>query len=110
MANINKLNEQFAATGQTKSSLLAERIYRLEEGEQKFKVRIRIKSDSYDFQSYAIAEVYSPHTLSWNELDKIPYGNMRTPAKLAYKTGATIKEFEGDFDTLLERAKIILFD
>lgn len=47
--------------------------FRTEDG---LKVRIRIKRDSYAFQSYAIAEVWSITDARWNEVASIHYSKM----------------------------------
>lgn len=105
--NVAVLSEQLSKGQQC---LSAERIIALSDESTKAKIRIRIKSDSYDFQSYARVDVCSPATLSWNRIGEIPYANMSTPFKLGYKQGAGIELFEADFAKLVEQAKIILFD
>lgn len=103
----NILSEQFSKGRQ---SLNAERIYCLAKGNTKARIRAKIKSDSYDFQSYAKVDVYSPASLSWNEIGSIPYANMNTPHKLGYQPNATIEHFEKDFEQLVGLAKIVIFD
>lgn len=66
------------------------------------KVRILIRSDSYDFQSYARAEVLSPSDLKWNTAAHIPFAEMQTPHKLYYRVGPiAVETFNADFDKLL---------
>lgn len=66
------------------------------------KARIKICSDSYDFQSFARVELFSPTDLKWNVVGHIPYPQMKTPHKLAYSpTGTTKDNFMADFDRLL---------
>ncbi|MHC5194744.1 hypothetical protein ACYSUW_13415 [Pseudomonas frederiksbergensis] len=66
------------------------------------KVRIKISSDSSDFQSFARVELFSPSDLKWNVVGHIPFAQMKTPHKLAYVTNGTAKEhFTADFDKLL---------
>lgn len=68
------------------------------------KVRIKIKSDSYDFQSFARAELFDASSNSWSIAGTIHHGQMSTPPKLCYMpkgTGVTFQEFSQDFDTLL---------
>lgn len=66
------------------------------------RVRIKICSDSYDFQSFARAELFSPTDLKWNVVGHIPYAEMKTPHKLAYiQTGKAKDNFMADFDKLL---------
>lgn len=49
------------------------------------KIRITIKSDSYDFQSYAKAWVFNRSRLEWAPIASLHYGDMETPTGLAYK-------------------------
>lgn len=66
------------------------------------KVRIRISSDSSDFQSFARVELFSPADLKWNVVGNIPFAQMKTPHKLAYVANGTAKDhFKADFDKLL---------
>jgi hypothetical protein len=66
------------------------------------KARIKICSDSYDFQSFARVELFSPTDLNWNVVGYIPYPEMKTPHKLAYlPTGTAQENFMADFDRLL---------
>jgi hypothetical protein len=66
------------------------------------KVRIKICSDSYDFQGFARVELFSPTNLDWNVVGHIPYPEMKTPHKLAYMpTGTARENFMADFDRLL---------
>lgn len=66
------------------------------------KARIKICSDSYDFQSFARVELFSPTELKWNVVGHIPYTEMNTPHKLAYiPTGTAKDNFMADFDRLL---------
>lgn len=37
------------------------------------RIRVTVRSNSYDFQSLAMAEVWSPLTAAWNEVDVLPY-------------------------------------
>lgn len=48
------------------------------------KVRLRIRSNSYASQCWAIAEVWSATDMRWNEIATIPHGAMQTPPKLCY--------------------------
>jgi len=61
------------------------------------KLRIRIKSDSYDFQCFARVSVWSEENLRWEQIDFIPFANMQTPKGLLYKRGGSSEEhFRGD--------------
>ena len=48
------------------------------------KVRVMIRSNSYDFQSHAKAEVWSKTDMRWNPVTHRPFGAMQTPFKLCY--------------------------
>lgn len=66
------------------------------------KVRIDIKSDSYNFQSHAWADVWNPATLSWNRVANIHFSDMKTPEGLAYKQDWKMDEhYADDVDYLL---------
>lgn len=66
------------------------------------KVRIKIQSDSCDFQSFARVELFSPTDMKWAVVGHIPYAEMKTPHKLAYiRNGAVMSNFQQDFDKLL---------
>lgn len=68
------------------------------------KVLIKIKSDSYDFQSFARAELFDAASNTWSIAGSIHHGQMSTPPKLIYKpqgAGLTFQHFSQDFDTLL---------
>lgn len=83
------------------------------EGDNGLKIKIDIKSDSYDFQSYARVSVFSD--LKWNIVDTIAYSNMQTPHKLYYhsqgKPANTLApHFSQDIQTLTTNAEAILGD
>lgn len=87
------------------------------EGDNGLKIKIDIKSDSYDFQSYAKLSVFNSHELSWNIVDSIPFSNMKTPSKLYYKIQPPSKNanilasyFVSDTDTLISTAEAVLGD
>lgn len=83
---------------------IATRVLQLQTGH---KVRLIVRSDSYSFQSYAHADVWSPATLSWNRIVNIHHSNMATAAGLCY--GApNAHSFAKDMTSLLEQAKAIL--
>lgn len=82
-------------------------IYIFERGPAK--VRIKIRSDSHDFQSYARVELLSPTDLKWSVVGHVPFTDMKTPHKLAYsKTGVAPGNFHADFDRLLIIADSLL--
>ena len=85
------------------------------------RLKINIKSDSYDFQSHAKAEIFNPNTLSWNLVTNIPYSNMKTPSKLVYtisnkeSSQSVLKNnlsthFKQDTENLIKDCKNILGD
>jgi len=77
------------------------------------KIRITIKSDSYDFQSYARVKVWNAKDKKWNFVDSISYSEMNTPAKLYYQRNKKERHddsyYKKDRDLLLEMAIAILF-
>lgn len=76
-----------------------------------FRVRLTIKSDSYQFQSFARAEVWNPATLSWNQVHSIHYSEMTTPEGLVYypnKQGLKVDNFVLDFNRLLKMTQQII--
>lgn len=48
------------------------------------KVRVMIRSNTYDFQSHAKAEVWSKTDMRWNPVTHRTPGSMQTPFKLYY--------------------------
>lgn len=87
------------------------------EGDNGLKIKIDIKSDSYDFQSHAKVSVFNPTELKWNIVDSVPHSNMKTPHKLYYHVSAPNKNasvlashFIADTNTLISHAEDILGD
>ena len=76
----------------------------LKEGD--LKLRIRIKRDAYDFQSYAIIEAFSKTDAKWNQVHSIPYPKIQM--RVSYVSPASEKDFKGDRDELIRVAKEIL--
>ncbi len=75
------------------------------------KLRVRIKSDSYKFQSYARIEIYNEQERKWNVLASIDHGNMETQEGLHYMPPhdpATERDFEDDEEELLRLAGLVL--
>jgi hypothetical protein len=83
------------------------------------KLRVSMKSDSYDFQCYARIDLWNGE--KWHEVEHIPYGEMRTPEKLIHlsdnqPSGLSPQQllsnnrefFSNDRQTLLNAAKEIL--
>ena len=76
---------------------------------KKFKVKLSIKSDSYDMQCYAKAYVWSKTDLRWNNVSFIHYSNMKTPDKLKYNRESNLeKYFLSDREKLIEQVKNVL--
>ncbi len=73
------------------------------------KLKIVIKSDAYDSQSYARMYIFSPTSMQWNILNDIHYSLMGTEHKLYYKKPkVTTANFENDAKKLTDIAKVIL--
>ena len=87
-----------------------------EHTEAKKKVRIRIKSDAYEFQSYAVAEVWKDD--EWNRVCDVHYSNMATEHGLIYRKGyddpacvsdiVVATNFRTDRSMLLELVSLML--
>lgn len=77
------------------------------------KIKIAIKSDSYENQCYARASVLKND--EWQIIYSIPYSVMKTPNSLAYKLeyknspASAEKEFKDDIKKLKKLAEKILF-
>jgi hypothetical protein len=73
------------------------------------KVRINIKSDSYEAQCHATIEVFSPTALAWNGLASIGYDSMATPSKLLHSNKSkTATPYRMDRTNLIAQALDIL--
>lgn len=75
------------------------------------KVRISIRSDSYDFQCYARIHVWRPAMLDWSHVHAIPYQQMRTKPGLCYLpngAGMAPGNFAADIAELMRVAKEVL--
>jgi hypothetical protein len=87
------------------------------------KVKVEIKSDSYDFQSYARVSVFNENDLEWKKIDSVHFSNMNTKEGLDSYPQARklslgmetdkhknffIAEFWKDRDTLVNMARGIL--
>jgi hypothetical protein len=70
-----------------------------------FKLRISIKRDSYDKQSYAQLSAFSEQTLSWNIIDSIHYSKMNLCTNNTSYVSVTENDFLQDRKTLLALAK-----
>jgi hypothetical protein len=70
------------------------------------RLRIRIKSDSYDFQSYARIDRWDG--TQWHNVHSIDYANMSTATKLSYDPRSDVTDFAKDRMRLLTAAINIL--
>lgn len=72
------------------------------------KVRIEIRSDSYDKQCHARVSVFDGK--KWNQVDSIHYSNMKTVSKLAYKPNPPKEsDFKADREALVALAMDVLY-
>ena len=84
-------------------------IYKLDEK----RIKLEIKSDSYDQQCYARAYILKDE--KWEPIYSIPYSEMNTPKGLCYHVTyrsnavSAEKEFKSDIDRLKKYVKEILF-
>ena len=84
-------------------------IYKLDEK----RIKLEIKSDSYDQQCYARAHILKDE--KWEPIYSIPYSEMITPKGLCYHVTyrnnamAAEKEFKSDIDRLKKYVGEILF-
>lgn len=76
------------------------------------KVRIRIKSDSYAFQSHAYLEAFSPTDQKWNRVADLHFSEMSTQEGLIYTpefqgnkpvAATAIQHFAQDVNSLLQQ-------
>jgi hypothetical protein len=77
-------------------------LVRIVKTEKGHKLRISIKRDSYDFQSYARIELWSDTEGKWNFVHSIPYPEM------ACVKSAFDSKMEEDAATLLTIAQLII--
>ena len=67
------------------------------------KIKLELKSDTFDIQSYANA--YALDGLEWKVIYSIPYSLMKTPIKLHIKYENRINNAEKEFETDVQRLK-----
>lgn len=73
------------------------------------RLRISIKSDSYDFQCHATIKVWAADRKEWSLVHSIPYALMKTPAQLLYRKAMHVAStFEADASELLRVAIAVL--
>ncbi len=73
------------------------------------KLKISIKSDAYESQTYARIKVFSPTEKTWNDLASIHYSKMQTPAKLVYKASHDDPaHYQADRNALIDTACSVL--
>jgi hypothetical protein len=72
--------------------------------------QIRIRSDSYRFQCFATARVWSPAELRWNDASSIHYSQMSTEEGLAYGDPGRVNanSFSADRKILIDRLAALL--
>jgi hypothetical protein len=71
-----------------------------------YRLRLTIKSDSYDFQCYARLENFDKQTMQWSVVVHRPHGDMQTESKLVYSRFSDdlyIKKFDSDRLWLLKQ-------
>lgn len=73
------------------------------------KLRVSVKSDSYNQQCHATCDVFSPEENKWNRLCHVPFGKMGTSSGLSHYLDAPNKgHFQLDVAELLRLAELIL--
>jgi hypothetical protein len=74
------------------------------------RLRLRIRSDNCDFQSYAHAEMWDEQGTQWRPVASVHYGEMKTPvAMYADRAGwNNVSVYKADHDELLRRATLIV--
>lgn len=73
------------------------------------KLRVRINSNAYAFQSFAVIERWNGER--WHNVASIHHSNMTTQSALCYMPAskpATIVDFKGDAEALIKLASNIL--
>jgi hypothetical protein len=75
----------------------------------KFKIKLEIKRDSYDFQSYAVASVFAADKLAWNVVYTIPYPNMASLSTVNAYAEFNSGHFVTDVRKLTTGIQAILF-
>ena len=79
------------------------------------KVRLEIKKDSHDQQSYGKVYAWDKNSLKWNLIDSIPYANLRVVKDKVFHlreisdlTNKELAAFEEDKKILKQLAKDVL--
>jgi len=90
--------------GKGSQDVLFTRVVRLTDGT---KLRVKIRSDSYDFQSYA--RVHRWDGTEWKLVHSVHYSKMATPAGLYVRFNRVADStFKKDLDELLRVASAVL--
>ena len=76
----------------------------LKDGDKK--IRIRIRSGAYPFQSHAVAELWDGK--QWHQVHSIHYDNMKTATELEFKKNLAASDFAADREELLRVVKEII--
>ena len=73
------------------------------------RMRITIRSDSSDFQSYAHAEMWDARGMQWNPVASVHFAEMKTPPGMyAQNSWSNESAYKADHDELLRRAALIV--
>lgn len=102
MTNFKLLDGTIAKSGQATTFL-----YICSYGD--LRVRFTIKSDSYDAQCVAHADVWSAAELKWNRVAYIPNGDIETDSGLCYRPNwKDERHYSADYDRLQALVKLVL--
>jgi hypothetical protein len=71
-------------------------------------LRIMIRVNAYDFQSYRVCDIYDRKGKRWYRLCSLPYGGMHSAPNSYVKPEVDMKLFEMDEAELLAEAEKIL--
>jgi hypothetical protein len=74
------------------------------------RVRVDIRRDAYDKQSWATAEIFSVALDKWEETASIHYSKMASLADNYYDraNGGKLQHHKADVETLLNRVKLVI--
>lgn len=70
-------------------------------------VRIRIRRDFYDFQSFAVAELFDPEGRKWNRVASLPFSQM---ASLALRSNRLPDANEDEHEVTFYADQVELLD
>lgn len=73
------------------------------------RVRIIIRSDDYDFQSHARAEIWDDKGMKWHPVASLHYSEMKTPTAMAFQNQWNNESaYKADRDELLRQVGLIV--